>query len=782
MSWLAILSVALTWSVQYADSHDLLLVPAIVWCAMALLAWHFLGGRAALLVLLAGRTLCGAGWLFETRLPEALARHDLLVEGVVCDFPRADAEATRLMLDLSGDGGSARLPARLHLSWYAPAPPIQPGQRWQLLVRLKPPRALANAAGFDLERWFYQQGIGATGYVRNSVLNRQLERRPLDCPTGLLRGRLAERMKHALDGRPGAAYVLGMTVAERTGLGQADWELMRRTGISHLLAISGFHIAMVVAPVLLLVPWLLRLWPALALRPGIGPGLALVVATFYSALAGFGVSVLRALLMLGVVTILVWQRRHLAGFQVLALAALLITWLDPPAVLAASFWLSFAGVAWLLLAARATRAATRRAAGTLAGRGGMAILALLRLQLLLGIGLAPLTLNYFGELSWLSPLGNLVAVPAFAFVLMPLALGGAALVGILPGPGGWLLRLAAAAVERLMQLLASLASMLGGFWQPPDLSLPALVLCVPAALALAWWRPFPLRSLALVLILPLLAGSQGRGGPGHGDFHVTVLDVGQGLAVLVRTAGHVLVYDAGPAYRQRNAGEDVVVPVLRAAGIRHLDMLMISHDDLDHAGGAPAILQSYPDALLVGSDLSRQQHRHQQPCRMGDAWEWDQVRFRVLGPVPGLGLSGNDESCVLRIEGAGGSVLLPGDIERRGELVLDFRGPLEPVDLVLAPHHGSRSSSSPSFVEALRPRYVVFSTGYMNRWGFPSGLVSERWAASGACLLETAAEGALHFAGSEDGLRLLRTWRRDHRHLWTGRPPSPALCPPPGGP
>jgi len=250
----------------------------------------------------------------------------------------------------------------------------------------------------------------------------------------------------------------------------------------------------------------------------------------------------------------------------------------------------------------------------------------------------------------------------------------------------------------------------------------------------------------------------------------------------VQTAGHVLLYDAGPAYRERNAGDDVVVPVLRAAGVRRLDRLVLSHDDLDHAGGVTAVLQAYPEALLLGSELSRQRHPHRQACRTGDAWEWDGVRFRMLGPVPGLGLSGNDESCVLHIEGSGGSVLLPGDIEHRGELVLGFRELLAPVDLVLAPHHGSRSSSSPSFVEALRPRYVVFSTGYLNRWGFPSRVVSERWAAVGACLLDTAAEGALHFTTSGQGLHLAEASRRQRAHLWTAGAPLPASCPAPAGP
>lgn len=774
MSWLAVFTVALSWLLQHGDTRFLLMVPATAWAVLALLAWHCLGGRAALLVLVAGRTLCGAGWLLDAQLPEALGRRDLLVEGVICDFPRVDEHGVRLLMDLAPDRGQPGLPGRIHLNWYAPAPEMQPGERWQLVVRLKPPQGLVNPAGFDFEQWLFRSGIGATGYVRHSVQNRRLPSRWSDCPVDRFRGSLASRLSAVLGERPGRPYVLGMTVAHRADLRQADWDLMRRAGITHLMAISGFHIAMAAIPVMLLMPWLMRLWPSLALRPGITPLLAFAAAALYSALAGFGVSVLRALFMAGILTLLACGRRRLDGFQVLALAALGIVWLDPRAVLAPGFWLSFAGVAWLLMVAHSVQARMDDQRGRLR-RVGLATLALLRLQLLLGIGLAPLVLAYFDEFSWLGPLGNLLAIPAFSFVIMPLALGGAALLLVHPTLAVLPLHGAATAVEWLMAALGGLVDAFGGSWQPPATGVTVLCLALLAALLLGWWRPLPLRSLAVVFLLPLLAGVQSRDLPAEGHFHVTVLDVGQGLSVVLRTAGHTLVYDAGPAYRQRDAGSDVVVPVLRAMGTDRLDVLMISHDDLDHAGGAAAILSAHPQAVLVGSPVKGHSGM-QQACQAGDAWEWDGVRFEVLAPVPRPALPGNDGSCVLRVSSSHGSVLLPGDIERRGELVLGFRDLLAPVDLVLAPHHGSRSSSSPAFVQALQPRYVVFSTGYMNRWNFPAAVVSERWAAVGACLLDTAKEGALEFRTGSGGLRLRRSWRRDHGSLWTRKPASPMPC------
>lgn len=783
MPCLAVIAVATAWLLQSLDTQWLLAWPVLAWCGGALLAWHCLGGRAALLVLLAGWTLCRAAWLIEDRLPVELAGRDLLVSGVVCDFPRSDSEALRLVLETGTEARGAGLPARLHLNWYAPAPELRPGERWQLLVRLKPPHGLANPGGFDFEQWLFQRGIGATGYVRASRLNRALDAQVADCPVGSLRGVLAGRIEAALAGRPGSAHVLGLTVGVTTGLSAADWELMRRTGTTHLLAISGFNIALVAAPFVLLVPWAARAWPRLAGRPGAGPALALAVAALYSALAGFGVSVLRALLMLGVMTVLVWRRRPVDGFDTLAAAALLVLAIDPPAVLAAGFWLSFAGVAWLLVAATRMSWPVAASRPGLARRAMTAVAGLLRLQLLLGVGLAPLTLAYFQQLSLVAPLANLLAVPAFSFAIMPLALGGAALLLPLPTLGMALLRLAAAAVAAFMELLARLADgFVGdGAWQPPPTGAIGLALCVVAAAMLAWWRPLPLRSLAAVLLLPVIVGGEGSSDLQQGQLRVTVMDVGQGLAVLLQTANHALVYDAGPAYRMRDAGESVVVPVLRAAGIRRLDALLVSHDDLDHAGGAAAVLRAHPEAVLIGGSTLRLQPARSRPCVAGEEWWWDGVRFRILNPPPGARLSDNDGSCVLRIDSDGGSALLPGDVQRRQEEVLVARGLLAPVELLLAPHHGSRSSSGPALVAATRPRAVVFSAGYMNRWGFPAAVVRDRWERGGACTFSTAAAGALVFEFDHRGLRLAYAARRDGAHLWTMPMPRASPCRVPGG-
>jgi competence protein ComEC len=386
-------------------------------------------------------------------------------------------------------------------------------------------------------------------------------------------------------------------------------------------------------------------------------------------------------------------------------------------------------------------------------------------QLVLGLGLAPITLAWFQQVSLVAPLSNLLAVPVFSIVVMPLTMLGTALLVPAPAAGALLLRLAADAVQFLLVMLEICAQTSFSVWEPPFTGIVALVAATCGAAVLCWWRPVPLRLLALGLLLPALAGVPATPMP----FRVTVMDVGQGLAVLVQTAQHAMLYDAGPAYRLRDAGTSVVLPVLHQARVARLDAFVISHDDQDHRGGARSVLAAYPPTRVIAPHHPDLPAHPYQACEAGLSWEWDGVRFIVLSPARGTrGRSDNDDSCVLRIEAPGASVLLTGDIERRREDELARRDMLSPVDLVLAPHHGSRSSSGAALVAATRPRFVVFSAGYLNRWGFPAQQVVRRWSEAGACLLDTAMHGAMVFSTGADGiLRLTRRERADGAHLWT---------------
>lgn len=770
MSWFAWSVVAASWAVQYADTRAWLALPAAAWGAAVLGTWLLLGGRAALLLLAVAWTLARAGWLLDDHYPAALAGQDVLVTGRVCDFARVDADVTRFVLEVEEGTASARL----HLGWYAPAPPLVPGERWQLLLRLRPPRGLANPGGFDFEQWLYTRGIGGAGYVRASAQNRRLPPAPGTCAIGRLRAALATRVEAALAGHPATPVVVGVVVGATQGLRDADWEMLRRTGTTHLLAISGLNIAMVAAPFVTAAPLLGRLLPPLAGRPAAGLVLGLLAGAGYSALSGFAIATVRALAMLTLVTVLALRRRRVSGAQVLASAALIMVAGDPAALVTASFWLSFVAVGWLLVLANRT-VHGRPQSGDFGRRAWHAAGTLLAAQLVLGLGLAPITVGWFQQLSLIAPLANLVAVPVFTLAVMPLALVGSALVVVVSPWGTALLGAAADVVSGLLEVLRWASELEFAVWQPPAAGWPELLLAATGSVVFCWPRPLPWRSCALVLFLPL-AGGVARDRP---PLAVTVLDVGQGLAVLVETAHHALLYDTGPALRGRDAGESVVVPSLRRLGVTRLDRLIVSHDDLDHAGGAASVMAAFPQALLMAPATLSHLPAAGLRCTAGLVWTWDAVRFRVLAPPAGMVTDDNDGSCVLRVEAGGSALLLTGDIGRARERSLVQAGALQPADLVLAPHHGSRSSSGPELVAATQPRFVVFAAGHRNRWSFPAHEVTRRWREAGACLLETSAQGAIRFIAGEDGrLAIARRERADGAHLWTADVPRATPCPP----
>lgn len=724
----------------------------------------FLAASAGLPVLVA---VVSAGDLLGRRWVDGQGTGDIGLAGTVCEFPRLDPGSWRFVLVVEEAAGVARAPDRVLVSWYPdgtrPAAPPAPGERWHLDLRLRAPRGLSNPGGFDYERWLFAGRIGATGWVRPAAGNRRLATQSGSCPAAHWRARVADRIAGALAGRESAPYVLGLAIGAYQALPEAEWDRLRRTGTVHLISISGFHIALVAGPAGLAGLLLGRLWLRFGRRcrpPVIGAWTAVAVALGYGALAGFSVPTARSVVAVAVVALLVTWRRTVTVPALLATVAFVVLLIEPLAPLVPGFWLSFAGVIVLAIPVVAAR-----------NRGGLHLArALVTTQLAMTAGLAPLLAAFFGQFPAAGLVANLVAVPAFSVVLLPLTLLGTAVATVAPAPGAWLLHRAADGFDAWRLFVAWCAELPGAVWYFPAAGIPALLVAGAGAVLLLWPRPWPGRWLGLPMLLALLTAAEPP--VPAGEVRLTVLDVGQGLAVLVQTARHTLLYDAGPKFRGSDAGERVVVPVLQALGVAHLDTLLISHADIDHRGGAAAVLERYPDAFTRGA---RAFDRAPEPaaCTAGTGWQWDGVRFDVLHPPPGPGPGrDNDLSCVLRVASRRGSVLLTGDIEAATEQALVAQAGLGPVDLVVAPHHGSRSSSSPALVGATRPRHVVIAAGYRNRWHFPAPAVVARWRDAGACVLVTAEEGAVRFeSGARPGLRWLRSERRAAPGAWLARPP-----------
>ncbi|MDD2547646.1 MAG: DNA internalization-related competence protein ComEC/Rec2 [Burkholderiaceae bacterium] len=724
-----------------------------LWFAAAALAlWAVCGLRAVAFV---GQALA----------PE-LEGQDLRVTGIVAAMPQGLESGLRLRLAVQSaehQGRPVRLPPLIDLAWYAPRaedpadgfepqrPPavLRAGERWVLAVRLKAPHGLRNPHGFDYELWLWEQGVQATGTVRAGPRDpaplrlAATWRYPVEQARQAVRDAIARHLAwSAAPTEARAARLAGVVAALVTGdqraIERPDWELFRATGVAHLMSISGLHITLFAWLAAAVVRWLWSRSPRLCLAwpaPSAALLAGVLLATAYAVFSGWGVPAQRTVTMLATVAVLRLGGRRWPWPQVGLLACAAVVLVDPWALRQSGFWLSFVAVGILF----ATDSGAHRAGGT-GFRGHF--YALVREQWVVTLALTPLGLLLFGQVSWVGFAANLVAIPWVTLVVTPLALG-----GVLWAP---LWSLSAWSLQPLvagLHWLAEVPQAVGFFAAPP---LWAGVAAVAGGALLALRLPWQVRALALPLCLPLLWWQPAR--PAPGQFDLLAPDVGQGSAVLVRTARHTLLYDTGPRWsRETDAGQRVLVPLLRAQGER-VDLLMLSHSDADHTGGAAAVLAQQPQARLAGSiadDPVLQALRPATPCAAGQRWQWDGVDFEVLHPVPGTARpagrsADNALSCVLRIAaaGAGGTALLVGDIEiAQEQALLARRAPLA-ADLLLVPHHGSKTSSIAAFLDAVQPRQAWVQAGYRNRYGHPAPDVLQRYQARHIRVVESPRCGA----------------------------------------
>ncbi|CAL1241504.1 DNA internalization-related competence protein ComEC/Rec2 [Candidatus Methylocalor cossyra] len=716
--------------------------------------WRRWPGWTALVVGL-GWALAYGSWRLSGVLPAAAARQTAQVEGRVVSLPDTMERGVRFDFTVERvlEPAGLVLPDRLRLSWYdPPAAAPKAGQRWRLRVSLRRPHGTLNPGGFDYEGWLFAQGIGAVGYVRESAANARLaEGVGVSLPAW--RQRLYDGLARVLEGSPYAGLIEALTLGADGNITAAQWEVLRRTGTAHLIAISGSHIGLVAAVAFFVTQKLAATLGVLRCSPpSLAAGAGVLAALSYAALADFAIPTQRALIMVGIAMGAVWLRRALAFSQVLALALVAVVAYDPLAVLAPGLWLSFAAVALIGLAV---------AGRVEPPRGWRALVAI---NWVTALGLAPLLLLLFGQIPLIAPVANLLAVPVLGTLLVPLCLAGALLLPLAPGLGGGLLQGAEAILSWIWPLLERLSAVPWAQWsraEPPPWTFPPAVL--GAVLMLAP-RGIPGRWLGLVLLLPALAAGVPR--PAPGQFRLALLDVGQGLAAVLETHHRTLVFDTGARLGPNfDMGGAVVGPYLRQRGIRDIDLLIISHGDSDHSGGARTLAAQFPVALALTSAPEQLPDLMAAPCRAGQEWTWDGVRFAMLGPTGGLEKE-NDASCVLRVEGRNGSALLTGDIERASEerLVARYGAGLGSAVLVV-PHHGSNSSSTRAFLAAVRPSLALIPAGPLNRFGFPHPQVLERYRAIGAQVLSTAESGAILVTVGDGPLRW-EAYRVTHRRYW----------------
>ncbi|MFZ2854320.1 MAG: DNA internalization-related competence protein ComEC/Rec2 [Rhodocyclaceae bacterium] len=751
--------------------------------ALLILVFSYFQQRAARLVLLLACATLGFGWAawfaqqrLADRLPEALEGRDLQLVGVVAALPQHFERGERFEFvvesanwaEWAGDvPGSAPLsggavPQRVMLSWYRglheeawhAGQGVHPGERWRFTVRLKRPHGNANPHGFDYEAWLFERGIRATGYIRPRTEALRLDSFVAHPAYAVerLRDVIRSRFFAVLPDAPYVGVLVALAVGDQRVIPNAQWKIFNRTGITHLVSISGLHVTMVAALFAALVGGWWRRSEVLALR--LPAQKAAVVAGWlaalaYTLLAGSAVPAQRTLCMLSVVALTLWSARNAGASRTLLLALLAVLLLDPWAVLSAGFWLSFGAVGLLFFVGTARIGNVRGWRAQLAQWGAT--------QWAVTVGSLPLLLLLFQQFSLVSPLANALAIPFVSFVVTPLTL----LFAVLPWPpllhfDHWLL-------AQLMLLLEWLAD-----WPVWQQAAPPWWASLLAGLGVLWLllpRGFPARWPGLCLLLPALFWPVPR--PAAGEAWIEVLDVGQGLAVVVRTAQHALLYDTGPLYSaESDAGQRIVVPFLRASGVERLDALVVTHRDADHSGGLAAV----QDAVPIARTLTSMPGLPGERCANGQSWVWDGVRFTMLYPETSdyrrPVRKTNNMSCVLRVENVAGSVLLTSDIEAVDEQALLGRSPaLLRSDVLLVPHHGSRTSSTPEFVAAVGAREVIFPVGYRNRFNHPRPDVVERY--SGSRLWRTDRDGAVRVTlGSAPSLV---AYRQLYQRYWHGQ-------------
>jgi len=768
-------------------------------CALVVASVFRTSLRPACLVSLAvaAALLAGFGYAAlraQVRLAEELPRawegEDIDIVGVVDDLPANSAQGTRFAFAVERVGTPrAVVPSRLSLAWFAPLrpafgdedpPSVHAGERWHLTVRLKRPHGTVNPGGFDLEAWLLQQGMRATGYVHPEGVNARSDNfaeRPGDY-VQRAREQVRLRIVAALGDAPYAGVIVALAIGDQRAVPEAQWTVFSRTGVSHLVSISGLHVTVFAAFAGGIAYALTRRSARLTARvPArkLAAAVGVVAAGCYVLLAGAEVPAVRTFAMLAIAACGLWLGRPgTAGVVWLWALAGVLLW-DPWATLTPGFWLSF-GAVGLLLYASVGRLRVPAASGFRA-RLCNAIREGAHAQWVVTLGLAPLTLALFQQASLIAPVANAVAIPVVTLGVVPLAL-----LGIVV-PVDILFQVAHTILAWLMRFLEALAALPDATWQQ-HAPLPWTVATgVAGALLLLAPRGIPGRAWGFLWILPLFVVRPEP--PPHGAFRLTVLDVGQGLSAVVETHHYTLVYDAGPRYTETtDAGGRIVAPFLRATGLRRVDGLIISHQDLDHSGGTLSLLQSTPVGWFASSlpadhaivlRAQAQGGSVVMACIAGQHWTWDGVVFTVLHPTRAEyddpRAKTNDRSCVVRIDSAYGSALLTGDLEAKSEakLLRDDSAVLR-ADVLVVPHHGSRTSSTPAFIRGVAPAIAVFACGYRNRFGHPRPDIVARYVAEAVHMVRTDMEGAVTLTFAS-GTPLQPVSARDlRRRYWMDSP------------
>ncbi len=635
-------------------------------------------------------------------LPAELERKDFWVRGNVVSLPEVNDTGSQFFFKVeksclkplaSCEFSNELLQNQLiQLSTYEKLE-VSPGQHWKFKVRLKRPHGFANPGGFDYEAWLWQKKIRASGYVRSDEANFLYKTEP-DPVFTILRNHFRQKLSWLFPdwGLKHLNLIQALSIGDRQGISNEEWDLFSATGTNHLMVISGMHVGFVALIFYHLCQLGLKRIGSLALHvpsTRIAALMAIIAAFFYAGMAGFALPAQRALIMVAAFMLAQCCCRHSSVINSYCLALVLVLIFNPLAPVSSGFWLSFIAVAVLVFVVN--HPDRQRSAGLIK------LTLMFRTQVFIFLGLLPFMLLFFQQTSISAPLVNLIAIPYVTFFVVPLCL----LILVMSYFSTELMVYLCFFAERLLEIFVSMLELISQYWPQALVELPALTLwqwmILLMLIAMVLWVPTRARGFwpAIVLLLFCVPPVFVRGDKlSDSEFQLDVLDVGQGPALVIRTRQHVMLYDLGPAYSNSfDAGGGIVLPFLRSQNIKHVDRVIVSHGDNDHSGGLRSILLAHPATEYFSSDLSIfSSMHHVGECRKRQSWRWDGVEFEILHPDK-AGYSSNNSSCVLRISNAKHSVLLTDDIEEQVERYLIETESNLDADILIAAHHGSKTSS-----------------------------------------------------------------------------------------
>jgi competence protein ComEC len=699
-----------------------------------------------------------ADFALKDTLQADIENSDVYIQGVIISIPESHDDHIRFLIDTHKITSLKAQPFSsagiVRLSWYKNQTIPVPGDIWQFKVKLKRPYGFMNSGGFDYEAWMLRQGINASGYVKFDKHNIKIG----EANTHFIqkvRYKLAQQLKQTLD-KPLLGLVLALSLGDRSQLEREQWKVLSQTGTNHLIAISGLHLSLITGLIYFIACFIWSRFYCLTLRipaPLFASIIAFATAFIYAALSGFALPAQRALIMIAVFLLGLFSGRQVFVTNVICVALTLVLILDPFAIIAPDFYLSFFAVIFILYISRFRI------------NDQANVTRWILLQCMLSIALCPILIFWFKQVPLYSILANLIAIPLVGFLIVPLCLIALILLFPLPEYAESLYFFIGKINEQCWAYFEYLSQQNYAIIPIAAPNLFVLVLAIIGVLILLMPKGLPARWLAIIFMMPLLFPLTQR--LKESEFNFDLLDVGQGLAVVIKTKDHVLVYDTGAKFSERfNIGDAVIKPYLRSKGINQLSMLLISHGDNDHIGGAESIIDNFEINQTLSSEPTHIAGKKVENCYAGQKWTWDSVDFEILHPKTKSIYTGNNASCVLKISSKWGSVLLTGDIEKEAEesLLISESEKLQ-ADVLLVPHHGSRTSSTKEFITAVSPQYAIVSAGYRNRFGLPKQDIMAQYEAQDVKTFVSYKTGELSVKFRDTGLQI-DEFRTKNRRFW----------------